>query len=98
MRQVIASAKIHADNEFRPLFETVADDLDVIMNYTNAGDHVPEAERNNRVLQERLRTAYHRLPCKASDVRSAYSFLENTIVALCFRYVVTSVSVIHNYI
>ena len=30
--------EIHADNEFRPLFETVADDLDVIMNYTNAGD------------------------------------------------------------
>ena len=57
--------EIHADNEFRPLFETVADDLDVIMNYTNAGDHVPEAERNNRVLQERVRTAYHRLPYKA---------------------------------
>ena len=35
------------------------------MNYTNAGDHVPEAERNNRVLQERVRTAYHRLPYKA---------------------------------
>ena len=58
-------SEIHADNEFRLLFETVADDLDVVMNYTNAGDHVPEAERNNRVLQERDRTTYHHLPYKA---------------------------------
>jgi hypothetical protein len=58
-------SQIHADNEFRPLFEAVADELDVTMNYTNAGDHVPEAERNNRVIQERIRTAYHRLPYKA---------------------------------
>ena len=28
----------------------------------------------------------------------AYSFLKDTIVALCFRYVVASVGVIHNYI
>ena len=35
------------------------------MNYTNAGDHVPEAERNNRALQERVQTTYHRLPYRA---------------------------------
>ena len=42
--------EIHANNEFRQLFKMVADDLDLVMNYTNAGDHVPEAERNNRIL------------------------------------------------
>jgi hypothetical protein len=35
------------------------------MNFTNAQDHVPEAERNNRTIKERIRAAYHRLPYKA---------------------------------
>ena len=43
----------------------VRDDLDVVMNYTNASDHVPEAERNNRTIKERIRAAYCRLPYKA---------------------------------
>jgi hypothetical protein len=35
------------------------------MNFTNAQDHVPEAERNNHTIKERIRAAYHRLPYKA---------------------------------
>jgi hypothetical protein len=35
------------------------------MNFTNAQDHVPEAERNNRTIKERIRAAYHRLLYKA---------------------------------
>jgi hypothetical protein len=35
------------------------------MNFTNALDHVPEAERNNRTIKERVQAAYHRLPYKA---------------------------------
>jgi hypothetical protein len=31
-------------------------------NYSSAQEHVPEAERNNRVIQERCRAAYHGLP------------------------------------
>ena len=42
----------------------MADDLDIVMNYTNAQDHVPEAERNNRTIKERVRAAFHRLPFK----------------------------------
>ena len=30
-----------------------------------AQGHTPEAERNNRVLKERIRSSYHRLPYKA---------------------------------
>ena len=43
----------------------VSDDLDVVMNYTNASDHVPEAERNNRTIKERIRATFQRLPYKA---------------------------------
>jgi hypothetical protein len=32
------------------------------MNYAAAQEHVPRAERNNRVIQERVRVAYHRFP------------------------------------
>ena len=34
------------------------------MNYTNAQEHVPQAERNNRTIKERIRAALHRLPYK----------------------------------
>jgi hypothetical protein len=56
---------IHCDGEFRGMMEKVKDDLDVDMNFANAQDHVPEAERNNQKIKERIRAAYHRLPYKA---------------------------------
>jgi hypothetical protein len=56
---------LHCDGEFRGMMEQVEDDLDVKMNFTNAQDHVPEAERNNQTIKERIRAAYHRLPYKA---------------------------------
>jgi len=40
----------------------VADGLDVEMNYTMTDEHVPEAERNNRTIQERIHATYHHLP------------------------------------
>jgi hypothetical protein len=47
------------------MMDKVKDDLGVCMNFTNALDHVPEAERNNRTIKERVRVAYHRLGYKA---------------------------------
>lgn len=44
------------------MMDEVKDNLDVDMNYANAFDHVPEAERNNRTIKDRFRAAYHRLP------------------------------------
>jgi hypothetical protein len=56
---------IHCDGEFHSMMEKVEDDLYVDMNFTNAQDHVPEAEWNNQTIKERIRAAYHRLPYKA---------------------------------
>jgi hypothetical protein len=56
---------VHCDQEFKHIMDKVSDDLNVEMNYTTTGDHVPEAERNNRTLKERMRGTTHRLPFKA---------------------------------
>ena len=54
--------RIHCDGEYRSMMDKVKDDLDAEMNYANAQDHVPEAERNNRTIKERVRAACQRLP------------------------------------
>ena len=53
---------IHADNEFRPLLAPLEDEFRIHINFANPQDHVPEAERNNRTIKERVRATYHRLP------------------------------------
>ena len=53
---------IYCDGEFKGLMDQVSDELNIQMNYTNAQEHVPQAERNNRTIKERVRSAYHRLP------------------------------------
>jgi hypothetical protein len=45
---------IHCDGEFCGMMEKVKDNLDVDMNFTNPQDHVPEAERNNGTIKERI--------------------------------------------
>jgi hypothetical protein len=57
-------ATINCDNEFQPLMAELQDVYNVTMNYANPQEHVPEAERNNRVIKERFRAAFHRLPYK----------------------------------
>jgi hypothetical protein len=56
---------IHCNGEFCAMMDKVKDDLGVRMNFTNALDHVPEADRNNRTIKERVQAAYHQLPYKA---------------------------------
>jgi hypothetical protein len=41
------------------MMEKVKDNLGVQMSFTNALDHVPEAERNNRRINERVQATYH---------------------------------------
>jgi hypothetical protein len=53
---------INCDQEFCPIMERVADDLDVEMNYTMTDEHVPEAEHNNRTIKERVRAIYKSMP------------------------------------
>jgi hypothetical protein len=50
---------IHCDREFRAMMDKVKDDLGVCMNFSNALNHVPEAERNNRTIKECVQAAYH---------------------------------------
>ena len=51
------------------MMNKVSDDLDVVMNYTNASDHVPEAERNNRTIKERIRATFQKTtPTRRSHV------------------------------
>jgi hypothetical protein len=42
--------------------DPLANEFQVKMNYANPQEHVPEAERNNRVIKEQVRATYHRLP------------------------------------
>ena len=56
--------RIHCDNEFKSIMDPVADEMDIIMNYANPDMHVPDIERNNRVIKERFRIAYYRMPFK----------------------------------
>ena len=51
--------KLLYDGQLKLFFEKVKDNLRVEMNYTNAQDHVPEAERNNRTIKDAVRTAFH---------------------------------------
>ena len=53
---------IDCDNEFRPLDNIAVSKHHVAINYANPQEHVPEAERNNRVIKERCRATFHRLP------------------------------------
>jgi hypothetical protein len=54
--------RIHCDQEFRNMMERVFDEFSIEMNYATAGEHVPEAERNNRTVQERIRATIDNLP------------------------------------
>ena len=57
-------SKIYCDGEFKSMMDLVSDELGVEMNYANPDEHVPEIERSIRVIKERFRTAYYRLPYK----------------------------------
>jgi hypothetical protein len=56
---------IHCNSKFGAMMDKVKDDIGVCLNFTNALDHVPEAERNNRTIMEQVLAAYHRLLYKA---------------------------------
>jgi hypothetical protein len=51
---------IYCDNEFQPLMGNLQNVYDVNINLANPQEHVPEAERNIRVIKERFRAVFHR--------------------------------------
>jgi hypothetical protein len=68
---------IHCDQEFRHMMDKISDELGVEMNYTTTDEHVPEAERNNRTIKERVRSTYHNLPFKRFPKLMTKSLVEN---------------------
>ena len=50
---------IHSDHEFKAIMNDVKDNMDVDMEHPAAGDHVLQAERNNRTIGERVRAGYY---------------------------------------
>ena len=56
--------KMHCDPEFRHLKDVMAD-VDIELQLCAAQEHVPEIERSIRVIKERFRSMYHRLPYAA---------------------------------
>ena len=57
--------QIRADNEFKKTLNDMKDEYQFTPNMANPNEHVPEAERNNRTIQERVRAVYHSLPFEA---------------------------------
>ena len=53
---------INCDQEFESMMNKIKDDLGVDINPASQGEHVPEAERNNRAIKERIRSTYHNQP------------------------------------
>ena len=66
-RANVRIAVIHADNKFRSVMQELiqSDNWDLDMNFSNPGEHVPDIERGNRMLEERFRVQYYRLPFDA---------------------------------
>jgi hypothetical protein len=57
------ASHIHCDNEFKLATDEIKQKYhDLQVNYSNAQEHVPKAEPNNRVIKERVRATFHRLP------------------------------------
>lgn len=56
---------IHCNGKLKGVTDKVKHCPDTNVNHVNADDHVPEAERNNRTIEEWTRAEFHRLPHKA---------------------------------
>ena len=55
-------ARIRCNNEFSARSDDVMDDNNIELDVVPQGEHVPEAERNNRTIGECIRVTFHRLP------------------------------------
>jgi hypothetical protein len=53
---------ICADQEFKATLESMRDSHSFQPNYACAQEHVPVAERNNRVIEERVRATFNGAP------------------------------------
>ena len=68
---------IHADREFHSLLEPLEDAKSVVLNLAAAEEHVPEIECRNRMVKERVRACYHRLPYKHMPLTMLVAMVED---------------------
>ena len=68
---------IFTDQEFIPLLQPLQDEDSVDLNPASAKEHVPEIERSNRVIKERVRACYHRLPFKQMPKAMVIAMVED---------------------
>jgi hypothetical protein len=54
--------QVYCDNEYQAVGDIIKQETGIDFNYATAQEHVPEAERNIRVIKERFRANFHRLP------------------------------------
>ena len=52
---------MHADPDFPPVLDKVETTLAATVTYCRTAEHVPQEERNNRIVHERTRETFHRL-------------------------------------
>ena len=58
-------AEFHCDFEFEPVMKDIKECLEIAMHHSPFKAHVPEAERNNRTIEERVRSVFHELSHEA---------------------------------
>ena len=76
---------IHCDRECESLFDPIADDMGIDMICAPAQAHVPKVERSNRVIKERVRSVFHRLPFRAiPSVVIRFLVMDSTNELNCF--------------
>ena len=75
---------IHCDQEFKHTLQEFANENKITLLCTAAQAHIPRAERNIRVIKERVRSVFHNLP---------YNKLPKTIL----KYLVTQTTATLNY-
>ena len=73
---------IHCDREFRTILEKVCDEMDIQLHCPPAGAHVPEAERNIRVIKERVRITNAHVPYKRCPNVMAWMMVLNAVTQL----------------
>jgi hypothetical protein len=54
--------RIHADNEFQSIVDQFDANFNIVFNFASAKEYVPEAEKNYRLIKERVRATFHPLP------------------------------------
>jgi hypothetical protein len=54
--------KIKCNNKFHPLKDAILKHYDIVTNFANPQEHVPEAECNNQIIKEQICASYHQLP------------------------------------